>query len=86
VERRSRYGDKPALTLHGREVAHCETPGIVDLRVTGQGWRTLPEQVRSDPRLRRHPGRRDWVELRVDTPADVVALEVVIRAVTSAND
>ena len=29
-ERRSRYADKPALCLHGREIAHWEAPGVVD--------------------------------------------------------
>ncbi|MEP6526234.1 MAG: hypothetical protein ABJA86_03645 [Nocardioidaceae bacterium] len=33
-ERRSRYADKPALFLLAREVAHCEGPGLIDLRVT----------------------------------------------------
>ena len=49
-ERRSRYTDKAALWLHGREIAHCEAPGVVDLRITARGWRALPDRLRADPR------------------------------------
>lgn len=35
-ERRSRYGDKPAAYIEGREVAHLEAPRIIDLRITGR--------------------------------------------------
>jgi hypothetical protein len=34
----SRYGDKPALVLETREIAHREGPGLIDLRLTRQGW------------------------------------------------
>jgi hypothetical protein len=37
-ERPSRYGDKPALLIEGREIAHLEAPGIIDLRITSTGW------------------------------------------------
>ncbi len=30
----SRYGDKPALVLDAREIAHREGPGLIDLRLT----------------------------------------------------
>ena len=35
VERRSRYGDKPALFAARREIAHLEAPGVIDLRDHG---------------------------------------------------
>lgn len=37
-ERRSRFGDKPALFMGSREVAHLEAPGVIDLRISGAGW------------------------------------------------
>ena len=37
VERRSRYGDKPALWTASREIAHLEAPGVIDVRITRAG-------------------------------------------------
>jgi hypothetical protein len=34
AERRSRYGDKPALFTASREITHMETPGVIDPRIT----------------------------------------------------
>jgi hypothetical protein len=36
-ERRSRFGNKPALFVANREVAHLEAPGVIDLRITSTG-------------------------------------------------
>jgi hypothetical protein len=41
AERRSRYGDKPALFTASREIAHMEAPGVIDLRITRAGWRQV---------------------------------------------
>lgn len=84
-ERRSRYADKPALCLHGREIAHCEAPGLVDLRITASGWRALPDALRADPRVVRDPKRRDWIELRLASECDAEELEPLIIAALTAN-
>jgi hypothetical protein len=31
-------GDKPALFVGSREIAHLEAPGVIDLRITRAGW------------------------------------------------
>jgi antitoxin YefM len=38
AERRSRYGDNPALFSASREIAHLEAPGVIDVRITRAGW------------------------------------------------
>jgi hypothetical protein len=48
VERRSRYGDKPALFTASREIAHLEAPGVIDLRITRAGWSRVRRLTGSD--------------------------------------
>ena len=84
VERRSRYADKPALWLHGREIAHSETSGVVDLRITRRGWTNLRDLVVEDRALERDPTLRDWIILR-GSPSDVDRLRPVLAAAVEAN-
>lgn len=84
-ERRSRYGDKPALYVHSREVAHLEGPGLVDLRLTAAGWAKVRATFAGDGAIVRTPGRRDWVGLRIDSLADVERLRPLLSAAVEAN-
>jgi Family of unknown function (DUF5519) len=85
-ERRSRYGDKPALFIEGREVAHLEAPGVIDLRITRQGWSQAKADYGDDPAVHRDPSRRDWIELHLRSPSDLHHLAglLVIAAVENA--
>jgi hypothetical protein len=83
--RRSRFAPKPAIFLQGREIAHWDGPGAVDLRITRAGWLALRETFGDDPAVRHDAGRRDWIELRA-TPADVDRLLPLIAAAVAAND
>jgi Family of unknown function (DUF5519) len=85
-ERRSRYGDKPALFIEGREVAHLEAPGVIDLRITRQGWSQARGDYGDDPAVHRDPSRRDWIELHPRSPSDLDHLAglLVIAAVQNA--
>jgi len=84
-ERRSRFADKPALWLDGREIAHLEAPGIIDLRITQAGWSAVKEDFRADPAVRRDSSRRDWLELHVRSAADVERLSPLLAAAITAN-
>jgi hypothetical protein len=81
-ERRSRYGDKPAVFVDRREVAHLEGPGIIDLRITRAGWSRAKPDFSREPAVQRDPSRRDWIELRLrslgelDHVAGLLALAV----------
>jgi len=82
-ERRSRYADKPALFIEGREIAHLEAPGVIDLRITRQGWSQARGDYGDDPAVRRDPSRRDWIELHLRSPADLDHLAgLLVIAVT----
>jgi Family of unknown function (DUF5519) len=85
AERRSRYGDKPALFTASREIAHMETPGVIDLRITRTGWSQVKEHFSTDPAVRRDPSRRDWIELHLDSAADLDRLGALLAAAWAAN-
>lgn len=84
-ERPSRYGAKPALVLDGREIAHREGPGLIDLRLTRAGWAGVLGRFAHDPRVRHDAGRRDWIELQVSSVHDLDDLTPLIAAAVAAN-
>src|ERR1700722_16603042 len=53
-EGRSRYGDKPALFAGGREIAHLEPDGAVDVRITRAGWARARQDFAADPAALHH--------------------------------
>jgi len=85
AERRSRYGEKPALRTASREIAHLEAPGVIDLRVTRAGWLRVREHFRADPAVRSHPSRRDWIELHLNSLADLDRLGGLLATAMAAN-
>ena len=85
VERRSRYGDKPALWTASREIAHLEAPGVIDLRITRAGWLRVKDRFGADPAVRSDRSRRDWIELHLDSAADLDRLSGLLSATMAAN-
>jgi len=84
-ERDSRYGDKPALVAGHREIAHLEAPGVIDLRITRDGWSRASADFGDDPAVRRDPGRRDWIELHLSSIEDLDRLGPLLRTAMAAN-
>jgi hypothetical protein len=84
-ERDSRYGDKPALVAGHREIAHLEAPGVIDLRITRDGWSRVSADFGDDPAVRRDPGRRDWIELHLSSIQDLDRLGPLLRTAMAAN-
>jgi Luciferase len=85
AERRSRYGDKPALFTATREIAHMEAPGVIDLGITQAGWRQVKEHFSGDPAVGRDRSRRDWIELHVSSSAGLDRLGRLLAAALAAN-
>jgi hypothetical protein len=85
-ERRSRYGDKPALYTGRREIAHLEAPGVVDLRITRAGWLSARAEFGADPAVRHDPGRRDWIELQLRSAADLNRIQPLLEIAMAANE
>lgn len=84
-ERRSRYGNKPAVFIEGREIGHLEAPGVIDLRITRQGWSQAKADYGADPAVRHDPTRRDWVELHLRSPADLDHLTRLLVIAAAEN-
>ena len=84
-ERRSRYGDKPALFAGRREIAHQGAPGVIDLRITRAGWSRVSAEYGDDPAVTRDPSRRDWIELRLRSIADLDRLSGLLTAAMAEN-
>jgi Family of unknown function (DUF5519) len=85
AERPSRYGNKPALFIASREIAHLEAPGVIDLRITRAGWSGVKDRFGADRAVRRDPSRRDWLELHLDSIADLDRLGGLLAAAMAAN-
>jgi hypothetical protein len=84
-ERRSRYGQKPALFVRAREVAHREAPGIIDLRITRRGWSLVKDQYAADLAVCHDPSRRDWIELHLRSMDDVDRLAMLVATAMTEN-
>lgn len=85
TERQSRYADKPALFIGSREIAHCEAPGVIDLRITRSGWARAREEFGRDAAVQHDPARRDWIELHLASAADLDRLGGLLAIATAAN-
>jgi hypothetical protein len=68
-----------------REIAHLEAPGVIDLRITSTGWSRVRERFGDDPCVRRDPTRRDWIELRLTSAADLDRIGDLLAAALTAN-
>jgi hypothetical protein len=84
-ERRSRFGDKPALFVEGREIAHLEAPGVIDLRITSAGWTQAKPRYGGDPAVHREASRRDWIEIHLSSRADLGRLGDLLAIAMAAN-
>jgi Luciferase len=84
-ERRSRFGDKPALYVGSREIAHLEAPGVIDLRITSAGWTRAKPRYGGDPAVHREPSRRDWIEIHLNARADLGRLGDLLAVAMAAN-
>jgi hypothetical protein len=85
LEGRSRYGDKPALFAGRREIAHLEADGVIDLRITREGWAQAKPDFAGDPAVRRDPGRRDRIELRLRGRGDLDRLARLLAIAAASN-
>jgi Family of unknown function (DUF5519) len=81
----SRYADKPAMFAGRREIAHLEAPGVIDLRITRGGWTKAGPDFAADVTVQRDRSRRDWIELRPASAADLDRLRPLLIAAVAAN-
>ena len=84
-ERTSRYGDKPALFAGRREIAHLEARDVIDLRITRAGWSRVSADFSNDPAVCCNPSRRDWIELHLQSVADLERIRALLTVTMTEN-
>jgi hypothetical protein len=83
VESPSMFRDEPAFWVNGKEIAHFDGEGVLDLRLTRGVIREHRPQLKADPRVALRRSGGDWVEVRftaVKDVADVAALAELAAA------
>ena len=77
----SAFGEADAIWCNGKEIAHVDASGALDVRLTRAVIRELRPSLRADERVTLRPGTSDWIETRIESDADVdFAVELVERA------
>lgn len=84
-ERTSRYGNKPAICLGRREIAHRQASGVINLRITTKAWTRLRDEHDDDGAVTSAANRRGWVELSIASLIDLDRLTPLIAAAVAAN-
>jgi Family of unknown function (DUF5519) len=82
VEAKSRFSDRPAWWIEGKEIAHMDSDSVLDIRLTRQVIRARRHDLVKHPEITfRRSGSADWIEIEVtDGGAEHLALELVKQA------
>lgn len=83
--RRSRFSEAWSYHLDAREILHFHSDRAIDLRLTRRVIKDERQRLESDPRVRMGGRQRDWVELRMETAADVPFVMSLIDLAIRAN-
>jgi len=70
IEAESVFRPGPGFWAGGKEIAHFDGPGGVDLRLTRAEIRARRAELRADPRVELRSSSSDWVTITVSSPAD----------------
>ena len=84
VERPSRFRDDTAYWVGGREIAHFDDAGVVDIRLTRKvisAHRALVD----DARVHRHGRSSDWVDVTVSSEDDLPFLTELAALAADAH-
>jgi hypothetical protein len=82
LEDRSKFADKPAFWVNGKEIAHFDDDLVIDVRLTAPVIRSRRSELRERPEITlRRSSSADWLEVRIDNPeAERFAVELVAEA------
>jgi hypothetical protein len=85
VESPSMFKDDLGYWVHGKEIAHFEGHGVIDIRLTRSVVRERREVLRDDPRVDlRYPGS-EWIAVRFTSPADLALVLHLVEAAAEAH-
>ncbi|MGH9074638.1 MAG: luciferase family protein, partial [Acidimicrobiales bacterium] len=73
----SMFSEGPALWVNGKEIAHWDADGVIDVRLTRAIIRQRREHLRTEPWVwLRRSSSSDWMEVSVGVDRDDSALLV----------
>jgi hypothetical protein len=78
----SMFGHGTAYWVNGREIAHFEGDGDIEVRLTRPVIAERRRALKADDRVRLRPSGGDWITVRFDSTADV---DFVVELVTVAE-
>lgn len=77
------FSPGPAIWVGTREVAHFDSDGALDVRLTKQLIRQRREEFKANPRVSLRGSGSDWLAVTIESPADVdFAFDLVALAVS----
>lgn len=74
-----------AVWVGSREVAHGDDDRTLDVRLTKQVLRNRRSGLQRDPRIVFRSTSSDWLEVRVESPADLEFAVSLVRDAIAAN-
>jgi hypothetical protein len=83
IESESMFAPNPAYWVNGKEVAHFEADGVIEIRLTRARIKARRPALKSDPRVHLRPSGADWITVRVSDAGD---LDFVAELVDLARD
>lgn len=84
-ERRSQFGDMPALWIDGHEFLHADRDGSIDVRLTRAKIRRRDELGEDERVYFRRSSSADWVHVVTRGNEDVAFLVELARIAAEAN-
>ena len=77
----SMFGDGDAYWVNGKEIAHFEPDGAIEVRLTKAVIRERRPELTADPRVELRPSGADWITIRVgNTPDEAFVVGLVATA------
>jgi hypothetical protein len=71
TEGESMFGHGTAFWVNGKEVAHFESNGVIEIRLTRPVIRERRPALKADDRVTLRPSGADWITVRFDSPDDL---------------
>ena len=76
------FGHRTAYWSNGKEIAHLESPAVIEIRCTKEVIRQRRSELKSDSRITLRPSGADWLTVKVGNVTDV---ELVVELVALAE-
>jgi hypothetical protein len=81
----SMFGNGDAYWVNGKEIAHFEGVGVIEVRLTRVAIRERRPELKADPRVELRPSGADWITVRFDHDEDAAFVEELVTVATNAH-